>query len=60
MVLSLIDLELWSSRYCVRKEGDAVLKNSMTFFLKKFASSNSGQISLSPFYEKYPRPCASR
>ena len=48
---TLLDLELWLSRYCAWKEGDAVLKISLTFFHKKFASSNPGQISSSPFYE---------
>ena len=34
MVLALQDLELRLSRYHSRKKGDAVLKNSVTIFLK--------------------------
>ena len=30
-------------RYCARKEGDAVLKTFVMFFLKKFVSSNLGR-----------------
>ena len=58
-VLSSLDLELQSSRYHAWKEGDAVLKYSVTFFLKKFISSNPGQILSSPFDEKQLRPCSS-
>ena len=34
-------------------------KNSVTFFLKKFVSSNLWQISSNPFYERYSRPYSS-
>ena len=57
MVLTLLDLELRSSRYCTRKEDDTVLKNSVTFFLKNFVPSNPEYTSSSPFYEMQPRPC---
>ena len=60
MFLTSPDLELWSSRYHSWKEGDAVLKNSVMFFLKKFVSFNSRQTSSSPFYEKQIRPFCSR
>ena len=52
-ILGSFDLELWSSRYCARKEGDVVLKNFVTFFLEIFISSNPEQISSSPFDENY-------
>jgi len=51
MVMASLDLELWLSRYSARKEGDVELKNSVMFFLEKFISSNSKQISLSHFDE---------
>ena len=50
-VIASLDLELRSSRYSARKEGDAELKNSEMFFLEKFISSNPKQISLNPFDE---------
>ena len=59
-ILGSFDLELWSSRYCARKEGDVVLKNFVTFFLEIFISSNPEQISSSPFDENYLRPCSLR
>ena len=40
MILMLQDLELQSSRYGIQKEDDTVLKNYVTFFLKKIVSSN--------------------
>ena len=33
-ILASFNLKLWPSRYCVRKEGDAKLKNFGRFFLK--------------------------
>ena len=59
-VIASLDLELRSSRYSARKEGDAELKNSEMFFLEKFISSNPKQISLNPFDENQLRPCSSR
>jgi len=40
MVLVLQDLELWSLRYGIWKEDDAMLKDSETVFVEKFVSSN--------------------
>ena len=41
-VLTLFDLELWQSRFHAWKEAYAVLKNFVTFFIKKCVSSNPG------------------
>ena len=41
-VLTLFDLELWQSRFHAWKEAYAMLKNFVTFFIKKCVSSNPG------------------
>ena len=42
------------------EEGDAKLKNSRRFFLEKFITSNTKQVSSSPFGENQLRPCSLR